>query len=336
MQATCRYSGLSFRTEYFPFTFKNSTQHHPVFDIPFPDLLNLSNDWLSDRYTLIDRRLIFLALLKSTDLIQFRTYARPTDSTIAANMDAAIEWAGFIHGLKSPEQLACLPRFIITSDTASLITIDGWFDTWRDAIAEYKDNYRSYNAAQMQVRREDALARVIKDENKHIESYARSLAEWASIAASFPTGLVPNPFASGESISLSAYWQDIIRKCASRTYQIWRLNRTDLDELIEHLEFNLPHGTIVAHEVMHLVRTAAARHDSALGLATIDSPAFTLLDENDNVEKANILAAAAQAPSVKPKPEDYPTRAGFVLARARWNLAQKVGAANNAAKEMGL
>lgn len=336
MQATCRYSGIPFRTEYFPYSFRNSSQHHPVFDIPTSDLLEIASNWMDQKYDLTSRRLLFLALIRSTGLVQFRTYARPLDATIHANMDLATEWAAFIHGLKSEEQLACLPRYVVSADNSTLVTIDGWFSTWADAITEYKDQYKSYNAAQMQVRREDALARVIKDENKHIESYSRSLAEWASIASDFPTGLVPNPFASGESISLTAYWQDIIRKCASRTYQIWRLNRTDLDELIEHLEFNLPHGTIVAHEVMQLVRQAAARHDSALGIATIDSPAFTLLDENENIEKANILAAAAQAPAVEPNPADYPSRAGYVLARARWNLAQSVNAANAAAKEMGL
>lgn len=329
MRATCKYSGIEFQTQHFPYTFRNSIQHHPVFDIPFPDLLAASNDWLSDHYTPIDKRLLFLALIKSTELVQFRTYARPSDNIISCNMDTLIEWAAYIHGIKTKQQFECLPRYVITQESSHLSNIDGWFSTWQDAITEYKDQYRTYNAAQMQVRREDALSRIIKDPNRITDRYIKQLAEWAGIAAAFPDSLVTTP--EGSAIPLRDYWCDLIRKCGNKQFQIWRLNRNDLSELEEHLEYNLPHGTIVSHELMVIIRHAIKRHDSAFGISSIDSPAFVILDPKDNVEKANILAAASLAPAVEPTAQDYPDKVSFLRAKARWNLAQAVRAAEQKA-----
>lgn len=324
MKAVCRYSGIPYRTEYFPFTLTNSILHHPVFDIPFPELLQLAEKWNTPAFTDIDRRLYFLALLRSTDLIEWRTYARPTDRIIAANMDSMIEWAGLIHGIKSKEAFTCLPHYVVSHATSGLENIDGWFSTWADAMAEYKDQYRTYNAAQLQIRREHNLERLIKDPNRTTESYASLLAEWAAVAASFPTGLVPNPFKAGESITLCDYWKSLLRLCGSKTFQLWKLDRTDMRDLLDHLELSLPHGSLTAFETLQLLRNAIARHDSILGTGVFSGPSFTLMDDNDSVEKANILAAASKAPMVKPVLEDYPSKVAFLRAKAKWDLAQLV------------
>ena len=322
MKAICRYAGIEFQTQYFPFAFKNSTQHHPVFDIPFADLLQLSQDWNTPRFTLIDRRLLFVALLKSTDLVEFRTYARPSDRIIAANLDSLIEWAGLIHGIRTRDAFNCLPHYVINHQTATLENVDGWFETWSDAMDEYKDQYRTYNAAQLQMRREHAIERLIKDSSRTTESYASLLAEWAAIAATFPTGLVPNPFKSGESIALSDYWKDLMRKCGNTSFQLWKLDITDLRDLLEHLELYLPHGSITAHETLLLVRNAIARYDSVLGTNFGIATPYTILNENDGVERANILAGAAKAPTVKPRQEDYPSKVAFLRAQARWTMKE--------------
>lgn len=334
MQATCRYSGVTFRIEHFPYIFTNSTQHHPTFDIPTADLLRLSQDWLDDRYNPVSRRLLFLALLRSTELVHFRTYARPTDATIASNFEELIEWSGYIHGLHSEEQFAVIPRYVISADTADLSTIDGWFSTWSDAIAEYKDRYRTYDAAQIQLRREDTLARLIKDPSRTTESYARLLAEWASVAASFPEGLVPG--LAGDSIPLSAYWRDLMIKCGSKSTGIYKLPLKDLEELEEFLEYSLPHGSIIAHETMLLVRTAIARHNSVLGIVAIDSPTFAILSADDSVEKATILNLIALAPSVEPRREDYPDKVSFLRAKGRWILKGQYEAGQAKATKLGL
>lgn len=324
MKATCRYTGIEFSTQFFPYTFSNSTQHHPIFDIPFADLLSISRTWNTGKLTEIDKRLYFVALLKSTELCEFRTYARPSDRIIAANMDGMIEWAGLIHGIKTRDAFNCLPHFVISHQTASLENIDGWFDTWADAMEEYKDQYRTYNANQLQLRREQTLERLIKDSSRTTESYANLLGEWACIAASFPTGLVPNPFRSGESISLAEYWKDLFRKCGSNTFQLWKLDLTDLNDLLEHLELNLPHGSITAHEVLVLIRSAITRYNNVLGTNNILATPYTILNESDGVERANLLAGAAKAPTIEPRLEDYPSKVAYLRAKARWVMKEMV------------
>lgn len=332
MKATCRYSGLQFQVQYFPYAFNKSVLHHPTFDIPFPDLLQLSQDWMSSRFTPVDRRLLFLSLLHSTDLITWRTYAIPSDAVIHANMDSMIEWAAFIHGCKNKEQFQCLPRYVISKETATLEHVSGWFQTWKEAVEEYKDRYRTYNAAQLQLRREAALERLIKDPSRTTESYASILAEWASVAASFPT--YPTLAPDGSYIPLSDYWKELMRRCGSKQMQAWKMDVQELNDIQEHLEYNLPHGTIFAHEALALVRSAIARSQSALGILNISSPTFTILSEEDSIEKANILAQAALAPAVEPIRSDYPDNVSYLRAKARWNLAQKVEASRVAAAEL--
>ena len=316
-KAICRYSGLEFRIEHFPYSFTKGQCIHPVFSLTSRELLVLAPKWAERQFTAEDTRLYFLSLLHSTGLVEFRSYARVSNSICEQHMESLLKQVAWIDTLtdKTKERL---PRFVINADTSNLATVDGWLDAWMQTKADLAEGYHSYNLEQKQARREAALQRLIMNSARTVESYARALSEWAAHATDFPSGEVPSPDGKG-SISIRNYWIDLIQKCGNTDFQIWKVERKDLEELLEYLEENLNHGSIYASSVMKLVRNALGRHDNLLGMG---SPRFAILDEKSSVEEQNIQAAIAAAPEIEPVQEDYPSKVAYLRAKARWQLAQ--------------
>lgn len=316
-KAICRYSGIEYRIEYFPFTFSRGQCTHPVFTLSSKELLGMSGQWANRKLTPVDTKLYFLSLLHSTNLVEFRSYAKPSIAICELHMESLIHEVSWIDSITEATR-ARLPRFVINADTSNLATIEGWLDAWKQARSDLAEGYHTYNLEQKQQRRELALERLIKSPSRAVESYARALSEWAAFATDFPNGLVQAP--DGSQITLRNYWIDLIQKCGNTDFQIWKVDRKDLEELLEYLEENLNHGSIYAAAVMKLVRNALGRHDNLLGMG---SPRFAILDEKSSVETQNIAAAIAAAPEIEPILEDYPSKVAFLRAKARWILAEK-------------
>lgn len=317
-KAICRYSGIEFRIEHFPFSFTKGQCIHPSFTLTSKELLGMAGQWSSRKLTETDTKLYFLSLLHSTSLVEFRSYAKPKISVCEQHMESLIREVAWVDSL-TEATLQRLPRFVINADTSDLSTVEGWLDAWKQSRADLAEGYHTYNLEQKQIRREAALERLIKTPSRTVESYSKALAEWAAFACEFPNGEVPAPSGSG-TITLRSYWIDLIQKCGNTDFQIWKVDRKDLEELLEYLEENLNHGSIYASSVMKLLRNALDRHNNLLGMG---SPKFTILDEQSGVEQQNIQAAIAAAPEIEPILEDYPNKVAFLRAKARWILAEK-------------
>ena len=317
-KAICRYSGIEFNIEHFPYSFDKGTVSHPIFTLSTKTLLSLAGRWASRRFTETDTRLYFLALLRSTELVEFRIPGKPSLSICEVHMESMLRETAWIDSLtdRTREQV---PRFVISQETASLATIDGWLDAWHQTRMDLAEGYHKYNLQQKQERREMALERLIKNHTRTVESYAKALAEWAAHATDFPSGTIPSPDGHGQ-ITLRSYWIDIIQKCGAEGYQIWKIDRTDLQDLIEYLEENLNHGSIYSSAVMKLLRNAMARHSDLLGMG---SPKFQILSDDATTEAQSIAAAVAGAPDIMPTPADYPNRVAYLRAKAKWDLAEK-------------
>src|SRR6476659_7008978 len=90
MKILCAYSSLEFNVDHFPGYLDSMESHHPVFDIPQKKLLCYTGKWASGALTLTDSYLLFLALLKSSDRVDFRVPVfrnEKTDSIVARNME---------------------------------------------------------------------------------------------------------------------------------------------------------------------------------------------------------------------------------------------------------
>ena len=74
----CCYSGLEITVSHFPLYLSNRTEHrcaHPIFHVPQKNLLSYARKWSAKELTSIDSYLLYVALLRSTELVYFRTPA---------------------------------------------------------------------------------------------------------------------------------------------------------------------------------------------------------------------------------------------------------------------
>ena len=158
------------------------------------------------------------------------------------------------------------------------------------------------------------LERLIKNPSLHPSKYARMLASWCSEAADFPVFNVTD--SSGNTISCSDYWQEIIVKCHTDT-NIITIPETDLVELLEHCETNLDAGSIQA---FHLFTTIRLGLQTLQGFFSIGKTSFAILSDSDDVESVNMRLLIDSAPIVPPLRTSYANEFQFIKAKMKYQL----------------
>ena len=253
MKAICALSGIQFHCDHFPATVSSQDLAHPLFYVRPDKLLSyVDTIWQEGGLTTVDSYLLFLALLESTNQIEWRVpvhRTERTDSIVANNMERLSRLCLKIRNL--PNKAKVLPFFSISKESNTLDNIASWLESWEDALADYIKGYKSASELQRKVELEAYLERLIKDKNKDAGSYSQSLASWADIAGNFPRGLTPLP--NGQTLPLNVYWKQIITRCC-RDDSIFTIAEADLSELIAHCEEEIPHGSIYAHVLMKMLR----------------------------------------------------------------------------------
>jgi hypothetical protein len=316
----CAYSGLEFKVEHFPLTLSSREMAHPIFYIPQKKLLGFTSKWAAGELTETDSYLLFLALLHSTDKVEFRVPAFRTtftSSIVANNMERLLSTVGRINCIKHPG--FNLPQFVISPDTKDLANISNWIHAWEECIQDFHDGYRTYNIERALINRETALEKLIKNPSKSIASYANILADWAEVAGNFPTFLTT--LETGESIPFNRYWKSIIVKCV-KDEAIFAIPRADLDELIEYCETEITHGSIFSHSLMSLLKSGLKKQINYLGLGDItlsDSP-YKIVNSDSDVEAANLLIMIESAPDTFPVLSGYPSKLAYLRAKMKWEM----------------
>lgn len=243
-----------------------------------------------------------------------------TDSIVAQNMEPLLRIANILQMVNHPAFV--LPSFVISPETASLANIPHWIDIWLDCYKQFQSGNKAAALHDRIVRREQAMERMIKDSTKNPANYATQLAEWASLAGSFPIGDTP---VAGKLVSLAEYWKSIIRK-AARGEAIFEIDDGDLAELIEHCEDTIAanHASIYSQKLMVVLRDAAESKRNFLGLNDFDirTSTYRILSATDTIENANIMAMIDSAPLAQPIETNYPSKIAFLRAQFRWKAAQ--------------
>lgn len=315
-KAICAKSGIEFTIQYFPYSFDEGELHHPVFDLSYEQLTSpkLLNKWVNRELTEIDTKLYFLALLHSSNLIAWNTYARPTIAVCELNMEPLLDILGWMHTIKHPR--LSMPHMAITADTATLDNVRNWIAAWNSAKQDFESGYKDLSRNQLMLRKEDTLQKLIRDKQKELHDFAGILADWAVLSADFPTF---STTVNGVTLPISEYWKQILVTCSKTPTHIWRLNIDDMRELLQHLEEHLEHGSIYAHATMKLIRDGIATHDNYLG--------FSIVNYAEDVERANIQILVDNAPATLPRIQDYPNKIAYLKAKICYEQAQKAMAA---------
>jgi hypothetical protein len=334
MKVLCAYSSVEFTCEHFPGYLSSREAAHPLFQVPQKKLLSYLGKWAQSGLTPTDSYLLFLALLNSSDLVDFRVPAIRTESTdaiIAQNMESLCKVLAKLNTVVSPAVV--FPHYVISPETRTLDNVHYWITNWENAYQEFLSGYRSAHESAKLRTREAALERLIKNPHKPIASYAGQIADWAAVAGTFPTFIVINPHNSLK-VSCADYWKYLIAKCAYEE-QIFAIRRKDLEELLEHCEENIPIGSIYSNALFRIIRHALERQKNFLGLGDLDitKASYTILSADTSTEAANMRILVDSAPEHCPRPEEYPTKFAYMKAKLRWDMAQKVK--RNGAAESG-
>lgn len=323
MKILCSISGVEFDCSHFPGTFYSREIAHPIFLLPQKRLLSYTGKWATGELTRIDSYLLFLALLNSSEQVEFRVPVfrnEHTDRLIALNMESLVRTVIKLNTVRNPA--VTFPRFAITPETRYLTNVHHWIECWNDSYQSFLDGYRSAHESRKLITRESALQRMIKNPHKSIREYAHQLAEWAETAGEFPTFLTKSPWSS-LSIPCNEYWKAIISRAARDEY-LTSVSSVDLQELLDHCEDKIPVGSIYSHELFKLLRRALEKQKNYLGFGETDlRSTYAILDDPQDVEAANMKAMIDSAPTEEPRLEQYPNKFKYLQAKLRWDMARK-------------
>lgn len=324
MRLTCQYSKITFSTSAMLSTGVQAPVQcvHPVFYADLEYLSKLYDAWEEGKMKEVrDQRLLFLALLNATDHIDWYCAADPKAETVLQNMEDLFNHVMWMRDIMLPR--LSLPRFAVNHSTCKLGNVKVWMETWTEIRSDFEKGYLSRAEEQRKARRQAALdilsERKIKDDTsktRHL-AYLRTLADWAAVALKFPE-------------PLASFWKQIIRCQSARAALDFR--PVDVEELLEHVtefgDYNSTHYFALLKQVKQVLMDAKGESISDLDFSALlsdveipDSTASRKLPST-STEATEIARQVQLAPLDKPKESDYANKTQYMIALARFNLAQ--------------
>lgn len=321
MKVFCRYSGVEFEVQG---TFKHlhSTNFHPIFTLPLKELLTLSTDWFDGKTSKEENYLLFLALLRNTDLIDWKVPVHNMSySTVQKYMEAMLKTATWVDAIGSKHvnrkhyivdpitevliELP-LPRWIINHTTNNLENVGVWLETWNNTKYEWMEHSKQRELRNSIVAREQLLLKQIQLHFDNTENYSNRLANWAMDAANVP-------------MEWRAAWTRLFNLKGLSVYAEKPFN---LDRLLEHMEDELPvtDSTTFSFYVLKHVRKLVAQNKKGIG-SELGFDDIKIVDEN-SIENKNRKIVAASAPLVEPVEKDYSNKFLYLKAKAAFNVAK--------------
>jgi len=309
----CGVSDIPITIPHVPMTLSRREYSHPIFYLPQKKLLGLYTTYTKGQLTDIDSYLLFLALLKSTDSVEFVVPARITESTpniIAANIGQLVKTIWATNAIYHPHFKQ--PKFFIRQDTANLDNIKIWIAAWNNNISDFMKGINRESFIRQLKTVEDKLSKLIFSPEAGKTKLASAVAEWADKAACFP-------------IATKDSWKLIIRKCYNLE-AMFSTPKKDLVAVKEYCEENLEAGSIHYHTLMKTLRTGISNHNDFLGIGSLNSTSsesYTLLTTDNTIEEAATLSLIAKAPDKEPVVSDYPNKLAFLRAKLAYREAVK-------------
>lgn len=227
-----------------------SSCEHPVLSTPLKTLIKYTVDPAvenKDKILIAAGLLNYLPVIWHTpldwsDASHFLLLEFSSIATLAAKLDIVDR----IH----------VPKLVINKQTNSLANLANWILTLNEALSEEAQKQDRYRLEARLARKEAVIARLLNSQIKRNRNkLAIYIADWAAEAAAFPTSLTYTDI--GTPIRLSEYWKQIIVSSFQDNHLDILASGTDYDDLcdlVEYLEFNIPHGSTHAAVLMAEIR----------------------------------------------------------------------------------
>ena len=318
----CGISGIEFNCEHLPLSIDSGKLHHPVFSpaVPFKKLIPLVERYLAGELNPTDSYLTFLAILHSTNLVEFRVpaaYTEHTSSIIAQNIDSLLAVTSRILSVRNPK--VKFSHIAITAENRNLANVKYWILNWQSSYEDYQTGYKAQQARADLSELEERIDALRISPNRTDINFATKLAEWAAKAGEFPVFPVS---VGGATMTCADYWKQIIRKCVNAD-SIFSINSSDLQELTDHCYTNIEVGSIYSHELFALLKEGAQRQSGFLGISNWQ---FSILPQNSAVEEANKEVIIQSAPTSAPRRIDYQSQFEYIKAKLAYGMAQTAAA----------
>lgn len=324
MLCICPLSGTEFRISDSFLKISRQEAIHPLFNLSLKTLLAIYPQWLAGRLSEDESKVLFLAFLKHTELVEFRTTANPYPKLVAQNMEAMSKIASWKIALSSAQTIN-LPHFAITHQDRDLQSLPVWIEAWYKAREDWRDQYKADKFKDKLRHREEILQRLVHSHTRNETSYLRQLGEWAMLATGVPVD--------------SEYylcWMPLFKLDPAKVpadIEVYNKAHTgNITDMLEHFskELDLTSGSLFAQEVITHVRKL--HHCNTGGFLHMLSGDPTFSFTSDPIEDLNRKAASAGASLDEPRAVDYPSRLAYLRAKAAWQLSEH-GAAKVASWE---
>ena len=338
MKSQCPISGIEFPTPEFSWIRQNQVLH-PIFNLPAKQLLAQAGKWAAGETSPSENKLLFLALLRTTELIDFKSIACPSDATVQKNMQLVMNFASWksasFHGQMGETKNFSMAKYTVQyPSTHTMENIRTYLDIWLNKVSDLEKSY-SYRQEMLSEglkKREEALARLIHSSMRR-NGFERKLGIWALTVA----GYDKEDFAYEYALRLFQLKEPEIFSNNLRSEKLpFKVIEDygpkplsplcqDLINLLHIMETELEvytvNGSLQSLEVLKHLRNLIAlnRKGPASYYGVLDDVSLSASPEYLKRLKASV----ANAPKEQPIKSDYPSLIAYVKAKAIWGEAQE-------------
>lgn len=294
-------SGLAAATPYVQ-AWKASSFLHPIFSLPLESLMSRAEAcWQLEKtgtrqFPMQHKQLLFLAMLHASDCIKQDVAGLPTPKIVEVHFPRLIELLGWKHNTNSERiKFPALHvwRGASKEDEYSLF---GNVPTWLDVVEVVKEEYENVAKTRMKEARRKAHDLAMKNIRKAMYSDVSLRRLWGWFSAQVPQIILENN-------------ADLEQLFFTEEMRIHVWSEEDIlaieDLFLKYCEL----GNSVSHEFqkqINVLRTWLTVYKDTFEISDATSEQFT---EHKGIPE--------------PKPEDFSNRAKFLVASAKWQLANR-------------
>jgi len=319
MRVTCRYTGLSFTSS--SFSKVRFVGEHPLINAPLDTLLSRTANWAKGELTDVEKYILFVALLKSTDLVTFNVPVQPRRHIVTSCMEKLIKCAAWIGFMRTKTYL---PGYVVNPENSHLPNLHLWLESLEEAKTAFQSSYWTISQREKLEARNNALERMIRSANRNDLRYAGLLADWALTASKADVRL---------DKEMLAYWRAIFR---ARGNEFANIPLDDMKDVEDYMVLNLDSykSGIFARETLFHIRKQVAKKETGdfFGILDYDTYNVDMQDAlenpfkilpNDTVAHQTIKKIAADAPETMPERKNFSSSFEYLREVAKYNIAMR-------------
>lgn len=327
MNVTCPKSGVRFSIPHFNLPHLYSSHEHPIFGLTTDQLIGLFEHTCDPDFTILDHYLLGLALLSKLPSIWHVAADRESgESIVLGNLSSLARILVKIKSARLTESM--IPTIVINKDTRDLKNLPNWIRAYESAFADATNNSAAFRKDKQVARLESTLDSMIKKGfEKNKTRISKVVSTWASVTGDFPAH-VKTLWCEMIEISFQADFMQVLAGKASLA---------DYDELVEHCEDYIPHGSTLASVLMRKIRDARemvrefeapSKASQLRRLANADLESISGSDSSQhssssgNLETSGLVFKPVNLAGA-PDRANYPDQISYLRDRVRWMKAQQ-------------